>query len=529
MAMKDKSGKPKPRPVPVNKRKTAASNKKAIEDMDFDITLVDTVKKENSTRAQSAMKPKVKPTSVKMETVTPFSKKEGTKVKPSTNKPKKAVWQRDSFMANVNLQKQSTPARAVEDVPDPISEDSSQAPPGAFDFDSEPVAVEISDETTGGSETFVMDPPLAEYFVPIKGEPESSPIFLDEEPMVVKKEDAVMIDLTSPPNTTKTPARVATPAPVVTAKRPLRSTRARSEMKPEPKPEAIRTEKTREENVVERSLRLEPKPNVRKEMTGEEKAVEEPQRVLVKLEARKDKVREEKIVQRPVRIEVEPEVRAEKPQEEKVIAQPHYIEVEPEEETHAKRVVNEQRRSEVQPARMPEKIALQTPGGAWPDRAHIPIPETGKRTQIPKLTLPSLRPLANVQARFSPPRRMKEPIMDIPEILGKINEALVDRIQGKFDKTRNEMTLAQLALLEQAADDLRPLSKECAISFNELVDLEEEYATHRRKIMNSIDTFGKTANQAAGTVKQITQDHSRYGLSKKLPPKVFSKPFQLRL
>lgn len=85
-------------------------------------------------------------------------------------------------MANLEAQKQSTPPRqAVQDEEsDPIALEDNGAPEGASQFDFEaslpPMKVEpsedpmdvISDDVNGGSDTFVTEPLVAEYYVPTK-------------------------------------------------------------------------------------------------------------------------------------------------------------------------------------------------------------------------------------------------------------------------------------------------------------------------------------------------------------------------
>jgi len=55
-----------------------------------------------------------------------------------------------------------------------------------------------------------------------------------------------------------------------------------------------------------------------------------------------------------------------------------------------------------------------------------------------------------------------------------------------------------------------------------MVDIESEYATHRRKIMTGIDGLRSAAAGAATSINQVVQVHARQSLSKKLPAKLFS-------
>lgn len=123
---------------------------------------------------------KTEPNPVKLDTTTPHPKaREAKNAKPSSHKPREAVWQRDSFMAKLEAQKQSTPPREI--VPEEASDPVSEAPDGAFRFDSEPaippviksapsedLVEPIGGHVNFGSDTFVTGPPLAEYYIPLK-------------------------------------------------------------------------------------------------------------------------------------------------------------------------------------------------------------------------------------------------------------------------------------------------------------------------------------------------------------------------
>ncbi|TFK42894.1 hypothetical protein BDQ12DRAFT_676967 [Crucibulum laeve] len=60
--------------------------------------------------------------------------------------------------------------------------------------------------------------------------------------------------------------------------------------------------------------------------------------------------------------------------------------------------------------------------------------------------------------------------------------------------------------------------------FNILVDLEEEYAVHSRRLLVGVDNFQKASQDVFQCVGDIIQDHNRRSLCKKFPTKLFAKP-----
>lgn len=205
-AMKDKAGKAQPKPRPVNKRKAAAATKQSAThdvkmlDVKPDIKVLEGEKKDiggkNTVHCdplcihqaqpdltiQIIVEPPVvknEPKQLKLEEFTPHNKPEARNTRVSVRKPKKAVWQHDSFAANVDALKESTPAKTLvkeeEIEPIEIASPDWRAPEGAFDFNLSPrVAEEVvqdmtadTTDTNDASETFVAEP-FKEYFVPVK-------------------------------------------------------------------------------------------------------------------------------------------------------------------------------------------------------------------------------------------------------------------------------------------------------------------------------------------------------------------------
>ena len=55
------------------------------------------------------------------------------------------------------------------------------------------------------------------------------------------------------------------------------------------------------------------------------------------------------------------------------------------------------------------------------------------------------------------------------------------------------------------------------VRFNALVDLEEEYAAYRRKVVDGFEDLQKINQEISQHLRQIIQDHDRHTLSKKFP------------
>lgn len=65
--------------------------------------------------------------------------------------------------------------------------------------------------------------------------------------------------------------------------------------------------------------------------------------------------------------------------------------------------------------------------------------------------------------------------------------------------------------------------------FNALVDLEEEYATSRRKIVAGFEDIHKITQDIDNHLQNIIRDHDRQSLSKQFPNSWFSGPLSISL
>jgi hypothetical protein len=55
-----------------------------------------------------------------------------------------------------------------------------------------------------------------------------------------------------------------------------------------------------------------------------------------------------------------------------------------------------------------------------------------------------------------------------------------------------------------------------------LIDLEEEYASHQRGIIDGFDELAKASQDISHSLTETIQEHNRNSLSRKLPNKLFA-------
>ncbi|KAJ7512046.1 hypothetical protein B0H11DRAFT_2268225 [Mycena galericulata] len=125
-------------------------------------------------------------------------------------------------------------------------------------------------------------------------------------------------------------------------------------------------------------------------------------------------------------------------------------------------------------------------------------------------------------------KRSRSPTQGIIEVLNEIQRALVEKITRRFEHVRNDVRIGRDGILRGAAASLETMCTESEGHFNNLVDLEEEYAGYHRKIIVGIDDWQKSAEVMSSALGQIIQHHDRRSLSKKLPTTLFALPSIVR-
>ncbi|KAJ4480536.1 hypothetical protein C8J55DRAFT_560482 [Lentinula edodes] len=108
-------------------------------------------------------------------------------------------------------------------------------------------------------------------------------------------------------------------------------------------------------------------------------------------------------------------------------------------------------------------------------------------------------------------------ISDIVEILHDIQEVLITKISNRFDSVKKEVRIGRNSILRAAAADIDKMRAESAEHFNAMVDLEAEYASFRRYVVQQLEDLCTIDKDVVGRLTEIVQHHDRHGLSKKFP------------
>ncbi|KAJ3812528.1 hypothetical protein F5876DRAFT_74736 [Lentinula aff. lateritia] len=108
-------------------------------------------------------------------------------------------------------------------------------------------------------------------------------------------------------------------------------------------------------------------------------------------------------------------------------------------------------------------------------------------------------------------------ISDIVEILRDIQEVLITKISNRFDSVKKEVRIGRNSILRAAAADIDKMRAESAEHFNAMVDLEAEYASFRRYVVQQLEDLCTIDKDVVGRLAEIVQHHDRHGLSKKFP------------
>ncbi|KAL7281904.1 hypothetical protein ACG7TL_003370 [Trametes sanguinea] len=120
-------------------------------------------------------------------------------------------------------------------------------------------------------------------------------------------------------------------------------------------------------------------------------------------------------------------------------------------------------------------------------------------------------------ARRSEDDRLDTPVQDIMKALMRLHEVILDNMENNFESVRHGARLGRNELLRKATADLETLRAQSVEHFNMLVDLEAEYATAGRGLIQGSEDWIKINGELARGVKQVVEQHDRVALSKKMP------------
>ncbi|KAK7019041.1 hypothetical protein R3P38DRAFT_2980291 [Favolaschia claudopus] len=133
-----------------------------------------------------------------------------------------------------------------------------------------------------------------------------------------------------------------------------------------------------------------------------------------------------------------------------------------------------------------------------------------------------------VDGRDHHTKRNRSPMQGILEILNEIQDVVVEKIHQRFDHVKKDVRIGRDTILRTATTNLEGMCVESERHFNNLVDLEKDYAGYHRDIISGIDDVHKSAQVMSNALGKIVQQHDRGSLSKKLPPSLFSLPSTIR-
>ncbi|KAF8877620.1 hypothetical protein BD779DRAFT_1556937, partial [Infundibulicybe gibba] len=127
----------------------------------------------------------------------------------------------------------------------------------------------------------------------------------------------------------------------------------------------------------------------------------------------------------------------------------------------------------------------------------------------------------------------------ILEVTKEIVQVIIDRTSQRFEKVESDIHAGRMAILQETADKLgemrseryvhiastcwtpRPMPPTSVDRFNTLIDLELEYASYHRKIIDGLEEFIKTTDDNSNKINDIIKNHDRHSLSKRFPASLF--------
>ncbi|KAG6832425.1 hypothetical protein H0H87_001585 [Tephrocybe sp. NHM501043] len=116
------------------------------------------------------------------------------------------------------------------------------------------------------------------------------------------------------------------------------------------------------------------------------------------------------------------------------------------------------------------------------------------------------------------------PMPKIMGILDEITEVMKMKTSYRFDKVGKDLRAGERAILRDTAQQLETMLSESVQHHNNFVNLETQYASHHRKVIDKLeDAYGAEKNLTAFLAATI-QDHNRNSLSRKCPNTFFNAP-----
>ncbi|KAK0450663.1 hypothetical protein EV421DRAFT_1167451 [Armillaria borealis] len=106
---------------------------------------------------------------------------------------------------------------------------------------------------------------------------------------------------------------------------------------------------------------------------------------------------------------------------------------------------------------------------------------------------------------------------DIIQILGDIQDVIVDKISRRFDHVKTDVRAGRSSILREAAVELKKMQVESMQHCNSLLDFESEYSSYTRNFSNGLEDLHKVNLQITRRIEEVLQTHDRHSLSKVFP------------
>ncbi|KAI0352490.1 hypothetical protein OH77DRAFT_1513260 [Trametes cingulata] len=120
--------------------------------------------------------------------------------------------------------------------------------------------------------------------------------------------------------------------------------------------------------------------------------------------------------------------------------------------------------------------------------------------------------------------RSDQPTQRIIEVLGRFNDVITHNIMHGFEGVRRHARLGRSQLLRDAVADLQIMQADSVAQFNNLVDLEAEYATVGRRLIHQSEDWIKTNRELSQRLAEAVEQHDKMMLSKKMPATLIASP-----
>uniref|UniRef100_A0A0W0FU73 Uncharacterized protein n=1 Tax=Moniliophthora roreri TaxID=221103 RepID=A0A0W0FU73_MONRR len=116
---------------------------------------------------------------------------------------------------------------------------------------------------------------------------------------------------------------------------------------------------------------------------------------------------------------------------------------------------------------------------------------------------------------------------DIVEVLNLLLQVLVDKITKRIESVGTEVRIGRDNILREAAVEVENMASESVACFNALVELESEYSSYRREVMERLEDAHRINTSIVERLGEIVEHHDRNSASKRFPKSLPALPSSL--